>query len=287
MYTQLEWATKDRYKYNAFKVINVSPTHLPVYDYMNTSRLTTLKNQINSNIANLINQLGSQFTTRQKNALTEVGTIITTQFDWLEFYGVHEFRFEGAGCYQNGNGVDDSYSPDEVSAVSVDFRNLGGNHNEAGFPSNFNDGFGLYGAMSVVYRDGDIMAVFTRASTLPDQMEQDDTVAEGTYFFKVDFHYPPGGTSYKALRLHVDEACTNDQLPTAIDHVSPSGVADSINSHKGYINMRGSTGCQTLQNDQFNESIYTKSDYTNYIDLFTKGEIGKFVIRRYVTLPNA
>jgi len=82
MYTQLEWATKDRYKYNAFKVINVSPTHLPVYDYMNTSRLTTLKNQINSNIANLINQLGSQFTTRQKNALTEVGTIITTQFGW-------------------------------------------------------------------------------------------------------------------------------------------------------------------------------------------------------------
>ena len=46
--------------------------------------------------------------------------------------------------------------------------------------------------MSVVYRDGDIVGVFFRASTLPDRIELHDTVAEGTYKFEVEIHMTVG-----------------------------------------------------------------------------------------------
>lgn len=196
------------------------------------------------------------------------------------------FWFEGAGCYRAGNTTypDDSYSAN-VSEVSVNFTSLNGYHNEAGFPSDFNDGFGLYGAMSVVYRDGDIVGVFTRASTLPDKMELADTVAEGTYSFKVGTHPESGG--YKALNLYKlnDFTESGRTLPVAIDNTLEDGIS-GVNSHKGFNTERGSEGCQTLQHDLNNQTDYTKSDYNDYIGLFNASEKGMFVIKRYVILPN-
>lgn len=136
--------------------------------------------------------------------------------------------------------------------------------------SEWADGYGLYGAISIVYRAGDIVGVFFRASTLPDKIEIQDTVADGTYKFVVGTHPQSGG--YKALNLYTLNGSRT--LPAIIDKVSGVGVS-GVNAHKGYKLYRGSEGCQTIASE----------DYDNYINLFKTGEEGQFYIKRYVSLP--
>lgn len=133
--------------------------------------------------------------------------------------------------------------------------------------------------MSIVYRNGDIVGVFFRANTLPDKIDTNDaTVAEGTYSFKVGTHPITGG--YKALNLYQLNNFTESgrRLPAVIDNKDGDGYITGVNSHKGYINERGSEGCQTI--------CYENNDYQDYISLFDEDEKGKFVIIRYCNLPN-
>lgn len=282
MYTGSAWKYVNRYKYNAFKVLTTNPSNHSYVAY-SPYRNTVTTGIIDTNFNNFLSKLSGQLTTRQVTAINEVRSLVKSG-GWNNRFGIHEFRFEGAGCYRSG--IDDnSYNLNDsithdgnpVSTVSVDFTSLNGNHNSLAV-SGFFDGFGVYGAMSVVYRDCEIMGVFFRASTLPDQMELDDTVADGNYYFKVGTH-----TGYPALNLYSDSNCSNRYLPTAIDHVSPSTTASYINSHRGYTYYRGSEGCQTIR---YNASSTIDNDYQDYINLFTNGETGRFIIKRYVTLPN-
>lgn len=274
--TDMIQAGNGKYIYNAYKILNKNPNY------------TSYVSGIKSNIDNFINVFSEQLTTRQKNIIS--GLKSTFEHDYGHVYdkdGIIEFRYEGAGCYRGDS--DNYYTPSEVSTASVDFRNLGGYHKDNDSQDGFNDGLGLYGAMSVVYKKGDIMGVFFRASTLPDQMEFDDTVASGKYKFKVGTHPISGG--YKALNLYnYNESRT---LPAIIDHVSGNGIT-GVNSHAGYKNMRGSEGCQTIycplstdQRSKLGKPYYNdpNDDYNDYIKLFDQDN-GQFIISRYVTLPN-
>lgn len=277
MYTGKTLIIRDRYKYNVDKVLNVNPNYLPYQDYLSEAYIYSCKNQINTNVENLITQLSDQLTYRQKAALREVSDILRYQWDFSLMFGIHEFRFEGAGSYRAGTS-DDGYNSTTVTRISVDFTNLGGYHNVTGYPSDYNDGFGLYGAMSVIYRNGDILGVFFRASTLPDKIDVYDTISEGTFSFKVGTHPISGG--YKALNLYLLNDFSADPgryLPAAIDN-NDDGSISGINSHKGYLNERGSEGCQTI--------AYENSDYDDYIALFNANETGRFFIMRYVNLPS-
>jgi len=285
MYTSVTMQTKDRYSYNGFRILNINPNHLPEGDVLSETYIANCKTIVYNNIENLISQLSAQLTSRQKAALRIVGDTVRNQWDFSLMFGVHEFRFEGAGSYRSGID-DDGYAANDpnypVSITSIDFVSRGGYHNEAGFPTDFNDGFGLYGTMSVVYRDGEIMGVFNRASTLPDKLETYDTVAEGTYSFKVGTHPISGG--YKALNIYKlnDFTSAGRTLPTAINKTPGEGIT-GVNSHRGYKSYRGSEGCQTLFYDSSGGS---NDDWTSYIGLFITTETGRFVIKRYITLPS-
>lgn len=196
------------------------------------------------------------------------------RFTTSDLMGINEFRFEGAGCYRGGTS-DDGYNSSKVSKVSIDFRNLNGNHND-GQPSSFNDGYGLFGAMSVVVRKGDIVGIFFRASTIPDKMDRCATLSEGIYSFKVGTH-----KGYKALNLYKLNNFTGSgrRLPAVIDNANNDGnIIEGVNSHKGWNNERGSEGCMTITN--------ANGDYYDYIDLFRSSEKGKFVLERKCNLPN-
>jgi hypothetical protein len=171
----------------------------------------------------------------------------------------------------------DTYNSARVTLKSVDFTLLGGAHFDAQVPKQWADGFGLYGAITIIYRNGDFVGVFFRSSTLPDEIERDDTVAEGVFKFIVGTHPMAGG--YKSLNLYTLDG--NRTLPAAIDNASGKGVS-GVNAHKGYNTERGSEGCLTIPGNE--SDIIT--DYGRYISLYTPGESGKIIVKRLVTLPS-
>ncbi|WP_058302159.1 hypothetical protein [Gorillibacterium timonense] len=279
MYTSSTFQTKEsgRYSYNAFVILNKSPQYLtgntdPAYQ----------ASVISSNFATLRNAFKEQLTQRQYDA---IGTVLTyvMSLNAADRMKLLEYRFEGSGVYQGGDPANPSSIDANVSRISVDFRQKNGQHNTAWGTfvpaAKFHEGNGLYGAMSVIYRNGDIIGIFQRASTLPDKMEVADTLKPGSYKFVVGIHPMSGGSSaYKALNLY-KLGTTDRTLPALIDNTpdGASGTVSGINSHKGFNYERGSEGCQTI----------TQLDYDAYIALFTTGESGTFIIQHQVSINPA
>ncbi|MFC5470166.1 hypothetical protein ACFPPD_15775 [Cohnella suwonensis] len=165
-------------------------------------------------------------TKRQYDAIgTVINWALSSTTSLADKMGIVEFRFEGSGSYQGGDpATPQGYNSTKVSLKSIDFTGAtttctGGKHDldyaTNGFvhAANFHTGKGLYGAMSVIYRNGDILGVFQRASTLPNKMESFDTVAPGTYKFVVGTHPMSGG--YKALNLYVLGTTNRDCRPSS------------------------------------------------------------------------
>lgn len=138
-------------------------------------------------------------------------------------------------------------------------------------PQEWDDGFGLYGAISVIYRNGDFIGILFRTSTLPDKIESHDTINQGVFKFVVGTH--PMASGYKALNIYTLDGSRT--LPTAIDNTAGIGVSD-INAH------RGSEGCQTIPWEVDNPNY----DYERYIGLFNTNEKGKYTVQHLVKLPN-
>ncbi len=265
--------TQGAYKYNAFKILNTDPYYLT-----GSESTADKRTRLSENVDSLILSLSNQLSQRQVHCLEEMGSMFSSsaKFSTSELMGIHEFRFEGAGCYRSGID-DDGRNTSRVSRVSIDFRNLNGEHND-GQPSDFNDGYGLYGAMAVVVRKAEIVAIFFRASTLPDEMDKDATLAEGIYSFKVGTHPISGG--YKALNLYKlnNFSSSGRNLPAVIDNMNDDGIISGVNSHMGHNTERGSEGCPTITK--------ANDDYDDYIALFNSAETGKFVLERKCNLPN-
>lgn len=275
MYVGSSFITKEygRYSYNAFCILNKSPQYLasstdPAYQ----------AGVISTNFETLRNAFKTDLTQRQYDA---IGTLLNYVMSLSagDRKKLIEYRFEGSGVYQGGSPGSPTTISSNVSRKSVDFRSKNGAHNSAwgSFQpaSGFHEGNGLYGAMSIIYRNGDIVGIFHRASTLPDKMESSDTVMSGTYKFVVGLHPMSGSNQYKALNLY-KWGTNNRALPALIDKVSDSapGTANGINAHKGYNTERGSEGCQTI----------CLHDYDMYISLFSSGEEGTFIISHQVSI---
>lgn len=263
MYTSTTMTSIDRYSYNVHKILNKGPVYFATSD-----SISSKKKVIEENMNNFLGNLDSQFTTRQREALLDVVETLK-EYTSEELNGVHEFRYEGAGNYRSGNSENDTYNSSKVSKISIDFTDRQGQHFDGLIPEEWADGIGLYGALSVVYRQGDFLGVFFRSSTLPDQMEQDDTAKDGVYSFKVGTHPMSGG--YKALNVYTLDGSRT--LPALIDNTAGEGIS-GVNSHMGYNTERGSEGCFTIP----------KEDYDDYIDLFNSGENGKITVKRVISV---
>lgn len=264
MYKNEIVTSKSRYSYNVNYAVNNAPNY-----FADNATYAVRQQTIYYNLNNFKYNIYHQLTSRQKKAFDEVIDILV-RLDDSDMSKAHEFRFEGAGTYRAGNSENDSFNSNKTSLVSIDFSKLNGAHYDNIENQEYADGVGLYGALTFVYRKGDLLGLFFRSSTLPDQMEIDDTVAEGKYIYKVGTHPMAGG--YKALNLYT--IGMSRTLPTIIDNVSGNG-ASGINAHKGYNSERGSEGCQTIPG----------ADYDKYIKLYRSDDSGFFYIKRYVNLP--
>lgn len=150
-----------------------------------------------------------------------------------------------------------------------------------------------------------VLGVFTRASTVPDDPANKATVMEGIYNYRVGRHHinrqateinPPVPTKdngdYYTYEGKVRNAVTKklEDADLPIDNWKKgaypalrlqggipatygnwgTGFATYINSHVGYDGMRGSEGCMTLY----------ESDYQTYMNLFNGRDKGKMIIAR-------
>ncbi len=274
MYTGKSIRTKDRYKYNFNKIININPNYLK-----EGASGVEAEEKLRSNCQNLINSLGEQLTDLQKLRIE----LLYSDLGQPDFYlneikdSLIEIRYEGAGWYVNGYGLN-NYDSGRSNLASIDFSDFGGDHRDGDkHPANYCDGIGVYGAMAIVVRRCEIMGIFFRASTLPDDMFHHDTVAPGVYSFKVGTHPSSGG--YKALNLYMlnDFSYAGRTLPNIKNMPgSPNPGVTGVNSHKGWNNYRGSEGCQTI--------CQSDGDYNDYISLFNSGEKGYFHIARHVQI---
>lgn len=262
MYIEKSFQYRDsnRYKFNAYMILNQSPS------FISSTSPQDIAAKVSTNIGNIRNIFKDQLTQRQYDALgTVMNTVLSASTPLSDQTSIMEFRFEGAGVYQNNSTDSPKYqyvNPNRITPKSIDFTDLGGKHNVAWgtfVPDpNFHTGKGLYGAMTVVYKNGDILGIFMRTSTLPNQMDVlnnpspfekqlSDTIKPGTYRAVVGIHGPTGE---KALNLRTLDGSV--LIPTLIDHfpVPSTSGADGVNAHKGFATERGSTACQTIAPDE-------------------------------------
>lgn len=282
--TSFQYRDSNRYKFNAHVILNESPS------YISSTTPQDIVVKVTANVNNLRNVFKDQLTQRQYDALGMVmDNVLSNEMSLSDKMSIIELRFEGAGSYQNNSTDSPQYqsvNSNKVTPKSIDFKDFGGNHNAAWGTftpdASFHTGKGLYGAMTVVYKNGDIMGVFMRTSTLPDQMDVlskpspfvqqlSDTIKPDTYKAQVGTHTPTGE---KALNLRTMKGSSS--IPTLIDHEpSPSATAATgVNAHKGYRTERGSTACQTIAPD----------DHSYWINLYPSSGTFKFIVKHLVNI---
>lgn len=282
--TSFQYRDSNRYKFNAHVILNQSPS------FISSTSPQDIVVKVTANINNLRNVFKDQLTQRQYDALgTVMDEVLNNEMSLSDKMSMIELRFEGAGSYQNNSTDSPQYqsvNSNKVTPKSIDFSDLNGKHNTAWGTfvpdANFHTGKGLYGAMTVVYKNGDIMGVFMRTSTLPDQMDVlskpspfvkqlSDTIKPGMYKAVVGIHTPTGE---KALNLRTLGGSAS--IPTLIDHEpSPSTTeATGVNAHKGYRTERGSTACQTI----------APEDHSYWIGLYPSSGTFRFVVRHLASI---